>query len=69
MLFPSPPSKEEPRRIKFVSVTVHDLESALRFYTEAPGFRKMADIPMGEYSWLTVTPADGLEGAELGLEQ
>jgi catechol 2,3-dioxygenase-like lactoylglutathione lyase family enzyme len=55
-------------QIKFVSVMVHDQESALRFYTEALGFRKMADIPMGEYRWLTVTSPDGLEGAELVLE-
>ncbi len=28
----------------------------------------MADIPMGEYRWLTVVSPDGVEGAELVLE-
>jgi phosphatidylglycerophosphate synthase len=34
---------------------VEDQERALVFYTKVLGFRKMADIPMGEYRWLTVT--------------
>jgi len=55
-------------QIKFVSVMVHDQEAALRFYTEALGFKKMADIPTGEYRWLTVTSPDGLEGVEMVLE-
>ncbi len=55
-------------QIRFVSVMVHDQDDALRFYTEKLGFRKMADIPMGEYRWLTVTSPDGLEGVELVLE-
>lgn len=28
----------------------------------------MADIPMGEYRWLTVVSPEGVEGAELVLE-
>ena len=28
----------------------------------------MADIPMGEYRWLTVVSPDGIEGVELVLE-
>jgi hypothetical protein len=28
----------------------------------------MADIPMGQYRWLTVTSPDGIEGVELVLE-
>jgi predicted enzyme related to lactoylglutathione lyase len=55
-------------QIKFVSVMVRDQESALRFYTDTLGFSKMADIPMGEYRWLTVTSPDGVVGAELVLE-
>jgi catechol 2,3-dioxygenase-like lactoylglutathione lyase family enzyme len=55
-------------QIKFVSVMVADQESALHFYTEVLGFRKMADIPLGEYRWLTVCSPDGLEGVELVLE-
>ena len=55
-------------QIRFVSVMVADQESALHFYTRVLGFEKMADIPMGEYRWLTVCSPDGLEGVELVLE-
>jgi catechol 2,3-dioxygenase-like lactoylglutathione lyase family enzyme len=55
-------------QLKFVSVSVKDQEAALRFYTEILGFVKMADIPMGEYRWLTVISPDGIEGVELVLE-
>ena len=55
-------------QIKFVSVMVPDQEVALEFYTSVLGFTKMADIPMGEYRWLTVTSPDGIDGVELVLE-
>ncbi len=55
-------------QIKFISLTVKDQEAALKFYTEVLGFEKMADIPMGQYRWLTVTSPEGLDGVELVLE-
>ena len=55
-------------QIKFVSLMVNDQEEALKFYTKILGFKKMADIPMGEYRWLTVVSPDGIEGVELVLE-
>jgi predicted enzyme related to lactoylglutathione lyase len=55
-------------QIKFVSITVEDQERALDFYTSVLGFQKMADIPMGQYRWLTVTSGDGIAGTELVLE-
>jgi catechol 2,3-dioxygenase-like lactoylglutathione lyase family enzyme len=55
-------------QLKFLSVFVKDQEAALKFYTEKLGFVKMADIPMGEYRWLTVVSTDGIEGVELVLE-
>jgi catechol 2,3-dioxygenase-like lactoylglutathione lyase family enzyme len=55
-------------QIKFVSVMVDDQDRALEFYTTVLGFEKMADIPFGEYRWLTVTSPDGLAGVELVLE-
>jgi predicted enzyme related to lactoylglutathione lyase len=55
-------------QIKFVSVMVEDQDSALHFYTSVLGFEKMADIPMGEFRWLTVTSPDGIAGVELVLE-
>jgi catechol 2,3-dioxygenase-like lactoylglutathione lyase family enzyme len=55
-------------QIKFISLFVKDQEAALGFYTNVLGFTKMADIPMGEYRWLTVVSPDGIEGVELVLE-
>ena len=55
-------------QLKFMSVMVKDQDSALRFYTEILGFKKMADIPMGQFRWLTVISPDGIEGLELVLE-
>lgn len=55
-------------QIKFASLMVQDQAHALKFYTEVLGFQKMADIPMGEHRWLTVTSPDGVAGVELALE-
>jgi predicted enzyme related to lactoylglutathione lyase len=55
-------------QVKFMSVMVKDQEKALRFYTKILGFKKMADIPMGKYRWLTVVSPDGVKGTELVLE-
>ena len=55
-------------QLKFVSVMVRDQEAALRFYTDVLGFTKMADLPLGEFRWLTVTSPDGIAGVELVLE-
>ena len=55
-------------RIRLNSVLVADQESALRFYTDILGFVKKADIPAGEYRWLTVVSPDEPDGAELVLE-
>jgi catechol 2,3-dioxygenase-like lactoylglutathione lyase family enzyme len=55
-------------RIDLSSVMVDDQEKALQFYTGKLGFVKMADIPMGEYRWLTVTSLEGPREIELVLE-
>jgi catechol 2,3-dioxygenase-like lactoylglutathione lyase family enzyme len=55
-------------QLKFLSVPVADQETAMRFYTDVLGFKKMADFPMGDYRWLTVVSPDGIEGVELVLE-
>jgi catechol 2,3-dioxygenase-like lactoylglutathione lyase family enzyme len=55
-------------QLKFVNVMVDDQDKALVFYTSVLGFEKMADIPMGEYRWLTVNSPDGIAGVELVLE-
>src|SRR5438105_3751070 len=54
--------------IKLTSVMVTDQAQARKFYTEVLGFIIKTDIPMGEFSWLTVvSPADP-GGTELLLE-
>lgn len=55
-------------QIRFASVMVKDQERALRFYVNVLGFEKKADIPMGEYRWLTVRSPEGIDGVELVLE-
>lgn len=55
-------------QLKFISITIDDQEKALAFYTGTLGLRKMADLPMGEYRWLTVVSPEGVDGVELVLE-
>ncbi len=55
-------------QLKFISLMVSDQAHALDFYTRVLGFEKMADIPMGEFRWLTVKSPDGVAGVELVLE-
>ena len=55
-------------QINLTSILVDDQEKALKFYTEKLGFVKMADIPLGEYRWLTVRSPEGSAGIELVLE-
>ncbi len=55
-------------KIKLTSVMVNDQDKALKFYTEVLGFIKKTEIPMGEYTWLTVVSKEEPDGAELLLE-
>ena len=55
-------------RINMTSVLVDDQDKALRFYTDVLGFAKKAEIPLGEYRWLTVVSPDDPDGTELVLE-
>ena len=41
-------------RLHVTSVFVDDQAKALEFYTTKLGFEKKADVPVGEYRWLTV---------------
>jgi uncharacterized glyoxalase superfamily protein PhnB len=48
-------------KIANAQVWVHDQEEALAFYTEKLGFEVRADVTlpeMGDFRWLTVSPAD-----------
>jgi len=55
-------------RIWVTSVFVDDQAKALEFYTGTLGFAKKTDVPVGEYSWLTVVAPDDPDGVQLLLE-
>ena len=55
-------------RINLTSVLVDDQDKALRFYTEALGFEKKTEVPLGRHRWLTVVSPDDRDGTELLLE-
>jgi len=54
--------------INLTSVLVDDQPKALAFYTDVLGFQKKNDVPLGEFSWLTVVSPDSPDGVELLLE-
>jgi len=53
-------------RIETVSVFVDDQARALEFYTGVLGLELVADVPLGEFRWLTVGSREG--GTALSLE-
>ncbi|NIR61642.1 MAG: VOC family protein, partial [Gammaproteobacteria bacterium] len=55
-------------RIHITNVFVDDQEKALQFYTEALGFVKKNDVPLGQHRWLTVVAQSEPDGPELLLE-
>lgn len=55
-------------RITVTSVWVDDQAKALSFYTDILGFVKKTDVPVGDYSWLTVVSPQDPDGVELLLE-
>jgi catechol 2,3-dioxygenase-like lactoylglutathione lyase family enzyme len=55
-------------RINITSVFVDEQAKALSFYTDVLGFVKKTEVPLGEYSWLTVVSPDDPDGTELVLE-
>ncbi|MFZ4153612.1 VOC family protein [Streptomyces pseudogriseolus] len=56
------------RRIALVTLVVHDYDEAIRFYTEALGFRLTEDAPRPDGGrWVVVEPGAGNAGAALLL--
>lgn len=55
-------------KIKLTSLMVENQDAALRFYTEVLGFRKMMEVPAGEYKWISVVSPDGYPDVQLSLE-
>ncbi|MGV9253308.1 VOC family protein [Streptomyces sp. NPDC003697] len=55
------------RRIALVTLVVDDYDEAIRFYTEALGFRLVEDVPRPDGSrWVVVGPDPHGEGAAAG---
>ncbi len=55
-------------RITLTSIFVDDQAKAEAFYTDVLGFVKKADVPVGQFRWLTVVSPDEPDGTELLLE-
>lgn len=55
-------------RIDLCSILVRDQASALSFYTNVLGFVLTADVPAGEYRWITVASPEDPRGVQLVLE-
>jgi len=58
----------EPVKLQTVSIFVDDQQRALDFYTSRLGFTVTADIPLGEFRWLTVVDPDRPDGTQISLE-
>jgi catechol 2,3-dioxygenase-like lactoylglutathione lyase family enzyme len=54
--------------VPVTSIPVDDQDKALAFYTDALGFVKKTDIPVGDAKWLTVVSPDSPDGVEVLLE-
>lgn len=50
------------------SLIVDDQAKALDFYTNKLGFVVKHNIPMGEFSWITLVSSEEPDGVELALE-
>jgi predicted enzyme related to lactoylglutathione lyase len=48
-------------QINLATIYVDDLDKALRFYTETLGFAKKDDVANGDYRWITVQSANGMQ--------
>ena len=55
-------------RLQTVSVFVDDQQRALEFYTGVLGLVLVADVPLGDFRWLTVASAEAPDGTALSLE-
>lgn len=55
-------------KLKLMSVLVDDQDKALAFYTNVLHFVEKANVPIGEFKWLTVVSPEEPDGPELLLE-
>lgn len=55
-------------KISAMSIFVDDQQKALAFYTDVLGFVPIANVPLGEHSWITVASPEAPEGTQISLE-
>lgn len=55
-------------KIKLSSIIVNHQDRALHFYTRILGFTKKAEVPAGDFKWVTVVSPEGPDDIELVLE-
>lgn len=55
-------------KLQTISIFVDDQQHALDFYVGTLGFAVAADVPLGDYRWLTVVDPDRPDGTQISLE-
>jgi catechol 2,3-dioxygenase-like lactoylglutathione lyase family enzyme len=55
-------------KLQTVSIFVDDQQRAADFYTSRLGFTVTADIPIGDFRWLTVVDPERPDGTQISLE-
>jgi catechol 2,3-dioxygenase-like lactoylglutathione lyase family enzyme len=56
-------------KIVLSSISIKDIDQALKFYTEVMGFKLKRDVPLGnDTRWVTVVSPEDPNGTELLLE-
>ena len=55
-------------KLQTISIFVDDQQRAVDFYTNRLGFEVAADVPLGEYRWLTVVDPARPDGTQISLE-
>jgi predicted enzyme related to lactoylglutathione lyase len=55
-------------KLQTFSIFVDDQQRAADFYTQTLGFAIAADVPLGDYRWLTIVDPERLDGTQVSLE-
>lgn len=55
-------------KLQTISIFVDDQQHALDFYVGTLGFAVAADVPLGDYRWLTVIDPDRPDATQISLE-
>lgn len=55
-------------KIATVGIHVDDQQAALDFYTGKLGWQVTADVPVGEFRWITLASPEAPDGTQLALE-